>query len=84
MNWDKIEQLLNIVDRSITHGTKLQGITNAALAELAKHEAEAKPKPEIKPTFKAGEIKPELKREPESEAEPVRRREVPEEVNHGA
>ena len=49
MDWDKIEQLLNIVGKSIPHGTKLQGITNAALTELAKHNEDSVPKPEVAP-----------------------------------
>ena len=34
MNWDKIEQLLNIVESSIKHGTPLRPIHDAAMKEL--------------------------------------------------
>ncbi len=77
MDWDKIEQLLTVVDKSLAHGTKLQGITNAALAELAKHNEESKPKPERPRVMKADSV-PEP--EPETETASIRRREVAEET----
>lgn len=77
MNWDKIEQLLNIVDKSLGHGVKLQGITNAALNELAGHNNEAQ-LPKHPRVVKADPVPAP---EPETETAPVKRREIPEEVS---
>jgi hypothetical protein len=55
MNWDKIEQLLNIAEGSLKFGTKTRPIHDAALKELEEH---AKPKPEPK-AIKAEESEPE-------------------------
>ena len=55
MDWERIEALLSIVEKSVGH-PQLKNITNAALAELAKHnEGPAPAEPAPVPRRKATE-----------------------------
>lgn len=76
MDWDKIEQLLDVVAKSNGH-PQLKAITNMALKELAEHNVEAAPKPERVPvrTIASDPIEPEDEPEPEEE-QVVKRRDA--------